>query len=103
MKSSSWTVFAAALLIRGVVAFVFFGSVDVTNSMADAAYLIGGVPPSALGVPHLPGVQLWIWTAGMLAFHTALPVTFLFKLAGCLFDAAIAAMLFDARGSRAGW
>ena len=55
---SRWGVFAVALAIRGVVAFVFFGSIDVTNSMADAAYLIGGVPPSALGVPHLPGVHL---------------------------------------------
>ncbi len=95
--------FAAALAIRGAIAFVFFGSVDVINSIADAAYLLDGMPPSGLGVPHLPGVQLVIWAAGMLAFHTALPVTFLFKLGGCVFDAAIAAMLFDARGSRAGW
>lgn len=98
-----FAVFAVALLVRAAVAFVFFGSIDVTNSMADAAYLLGGTPPSGLGVPYLPGVQLLIWTAGMLAFHIALPVAFVFKLAGCVFDAAIAAMLFDARGSRTGW
>lgn len=98
-----WLVFAAALLIRSAIAFVFFGSVDVTNSIADAGHLLAGHPPSALGAPHLPGIQLFLWTAGMIAFHTALPVTFLFKLAGCLFDAVIAALLFDGRGPRAGW
>lgn len=98
-----WLVFAAALVIRSLIAFLFFGSVDVTNSITDAGYLLAGHPPSALGAPHLPGFQLFLWTAGMLAFHTALPVTFLFKFAGCLFDAAIAALLVDGRGPRTGW
>lgn len=71
--------------------------------MTDAGYLLAGHPPSALGAPHLPGIQLFIWAAGMLAFHTPLPVTFLFKLGGGLFDAVIAALLFDGRGPRAGW
>ncbi|HVE71275.1 MAG TPA: glycosyltransferase 87 family protein [Thermoanaerobaculia bacterium] len=100
---SRYAVFAVALLIRAAIAFVFFGSIDVNNAMADAAYLLGGTRPSALGVPYLPGVHLLIWTAGMLAFHTALPAAFVFKLAGCVFDAAIAAMLFDAQGPRTGW
>jgi hypothetical protein len=38
----------------------------------------------------------------MIDFHTVIPTAFLYKFSGCLFDAAIAAMIADARGRRAG-
>ena len=98
-----WLVFPAALAVRLCIACAFFGSVDVTNSITDAENLIFGVPPSALGMPHLPGVHLLIWAAGILAFHTPLPLTFAFKAAGCLFDAVIAALVAEGRDIRAGW
>ncbi|HVE71272.1 MAG TPA: glycosyltransferase 87 family protein [Thermoanaerobaculia bacterium] len=91
------------MLVRSAIGWVFFGSIDVHNAMDDAAYLLGGTPPSALDVPYLPGVQLLIWAAGVIAFHIALPAAFLFKLAACVFDAAIAAMLAETRGPRTGW
>lgn len=98
-----WGVFAAALLVRLGIAFVFFGSVDVTNNMKDASMLLAGLPASDLRIPHLPGVHLLIWAAGVLAFQTELPVSFVFKFSGCMYDSAIAALLFSGRGKRAGW
>lgn len=95
-------VFAVALLVRCAIAFVFFGSVDVTNAILDAERLLRGALPSSLNVPYLPGVQGLIWAAALLSFH-GWPVTFFYKVFGCIFDSAIAAMLTDARGSRAGW
>jgi len=44
-----------------------------------------------------------IWTAGVIGFHADLPVTFPYKFFGCLFDAVIAAAVFDYRGKRAAW
>ena len=99
---SRWGVFAIALALRCVLAFVFFGSVDLANVIEDAQRLLGGAKSSALTLPYLPGVQSLIFMAGVLAFHTALPLAFFFKLPACLFDSAIAAMLFDARDRRAG-
>lgn len=96
-------VFAMALLVRCGIAFVFFGSVDVTNAILDAERLLLGALPSSLNVPYLPGVQALIWAAGVLSFHGWIPVTFFYKIFGCLFDSAIAALLVDARDSRAGW
>lgn len=97
-----WWIFAIALVVRGIIAFVFFGSVDVTNSMLDAERMIAGVLPSRLTVPYFPGVQTIIWAAGMIAVSTALPVGFLYKIFGCLFDAVIAAAVFSDRGKVAG-
>lgn len=97
-----WTIFAIAVILRGAIAFLFFGSVDVTNSMKDAQRLLGGVPPSWLNLPYLPGMQSVFWMAAVIGFHTAIPLTFLYKLPSCLLDGAIASMIGDARGVRAG-
>jgi hypothetical protein len=97
-----WIVFGVALAVRCVVAFFFLGTVDVTNAIGDAEDLIGGLRPSAIEAPYLPGVQLPIWTAGILGFHSVLPFSFLFKFPGCLFDAVIAAIIADVRGRRVG-
>lgn len=95
-------IFAVALILRAAIAFLFFGSVDVTNSMNDAQRLLGGVPPSWLPLPYLPGMQSVFRMAAVIGFHTEIPLTFLYKLPSCLFDSAIAAMLGDARNARAG-
>jgi hypothetical protein len=100
LLSDRWIAFAVALAVRCVVAVLFFGSVDVANSIADAEELMRGKRASELTAPYLPGVHAAIWTARKLA--QTLPAGFAFKFAGCLFDAAIAAAIADARGRRAG-
>ena len=75
-----WSAFAIALAVRCALAFVFFGSVDLANVMEDARRLFAGARASDLTLPYLPGVQIFISMAGVLAFHTALPLAFFFKL-----------------------
>jgi hypothetical protein len=97
-----WAIFAIALILRAAIAFLFFGSVDVTNSMKDAQRMLGGVPPSWLPLPYLPGMQSVFRMAAVIGFHAEIPLTFLYKLPSCLFDSAIAAMIGDARDARTG-
>jgi hypothetical protein len=101
-RAQRWAIFGIALAVRLAVAFVFFGSVDVTNSMLDAERLLAGIRPSELTVPYFPGVQALIWAAGVISVSTAVPVAFLYKVFGCLFDGVIAALIADVRGRRAG-
>lgn len=96
--------FLVALLVRGVVAWVFFGSVDLTNAMLYTARLFDGAAPSSIPVPYLPGVyQLLLWISGALAIETVLPLSFAYKLFPLVFDAAIAVLVLDVRGRKAGW
>lgn len=100
---SRWLPFAAALLVRCGVAFIFFGSWDLITAIRDTEKLLAGVKPSLLGVPYLPGAHaLVIWSAGVIAFHTVIPIAFLYKLAACLFDAVIAAAIGESRGLKVG-
>lgn len=96
--------FLVALLVRGIVAWIFFGSVDLTNAMLYTARLFEGAAPSSIPVPYLPGVyQLLLWVSGVLAIETAVPLSFAYKLFPLVFDAAMAVLVLDARGRKAGW
>ena len=101
-RAQRWAIFGIALAVRLGIAFVFFGSVDVTNSMLDAERLLAGMRPSELTLPYFPGVQSLIWAAGVVSVGTSIPVAFLYKLGGCVFDSAIAAAICDVRGRAAG-
>ena len=94
-------VFAAALVTRLVVAFLTFGSVDLIANMRDSARVLTG---ALADTPYLPFNELWLWIAAHLAFHTALPVAFVYKLLPSVFDALIALLLVDAtKDRRAAW
>lgn len=90
-------IFAAALLTRGVAGWIFFGSVDLTNSMLNTARLMAGRDPSAVTVPYFHGVHhLLIWTAGVLATYTSLPLGFCYKIVPIVCEAVLAVAIFDA-------
>lgn len=94
-------VLAAALLPRLLVAFVTFGSVDLVACMRESARVLNG---SLAQTPYLPFIELWLWIAAHFAFHTAVPVAFIYKLLPVVADALIALLLFDAAaGRRAAW
>ena len=96
-------VFLVALAVRAVVAWIFFGSVDLTNAMLYTARLFDGAPVSSIPVPYLPGAyQLLIRLSGVLAIETAMPLAFAYKLFPLVFDAAIAVLVRDVRGRRIG-
>lgn len=90
-------IFVVAVVVRGVVGWIFFGSVDVTNAMLYSPRLFDGAPPSSIPVPYLPGIyQFLVWLSGVLAVHTAMPLTFCYKLFPLLFDGALAVLVHDA-------
>ena len=88
--------FVVAVLVRGLVGWIFFGSVDLTNAILNSGRLFSGMPSSAIPVPYFPGVyQLLIWTSAQLASHTPLPLAFCYKLFPILFDGVLAVLVYD--------
>lgn len=103
-------IFVVAALVRGLVGWIFFASVDMTNAMLFTAQLYDGAAFSSILVPYFPGVyQLLIWTSGVLVRDTALPLAFAYKLFPLVFDAALAVIVYDflaaerRRARIAGW
>lgn len=92
---SRLAVFAVALLVRGVLAWTFFGSTDTANDLTNSARMFSGWRGADVLVPYLPGIQLIIWVSGVLVTYTALPLTFPYKFFGSLFDALLAVAIYD--------
>lgn len=97
LRRNRLLIFLAAILVRGIVGWIFFGSVDVTNAMLYSPRLFDGEAASAIKVPYLPGIyQYLVWLSGVLAVHTVMPLTFCYKLFPILFDGALAVLVHDA-------
>jgi hypothetical protein len=88
-------IFAAALIVRALVAWTFFGSVDTANDLLNSARMFSGWKATQIPIPYLPGIQLILWTGGLLAIHTPWPLTFGFKIFGVLFDSVLALIVHD--------
>jgi hypothetical protein len=93
------TIFLAAAASRLVVAYLFFGSVDIVNDTVDSASMLDG-PILSAHVPYLPRIHLLLWLGGQLAAHTGLPVAFCYKVFPCLFDSLIAVLIALRPGDR---
>lgn len=92
-------VFLVALAVRFVVAFVTFGTSDLGNSFRNTSLLLHGEP---VPVPYLPGVDLLLFDAGMLARFTPVPVAFAYKVIPLVCDALLALVIAGAASRRAG-
>ncbi len=88
---------AVALLPRLVIAWLTFGSVDAIANFRNTLRIIEGLPVAA---PYLSGIELWIWISSVLAYSTAVPVMFPYRLLAIACDVLIALLLFDAAGDR---
>ena len=83
---------AVALVLRVGLGLVFFGSIDVTNSVINSQRLFNS---QEVYMPYFPIVPILIWLGGVLNVHTQLPVAFCFKLVPILFDVLLAMLLYD--------
>lgn len=92
-------VFVAALAIRGVVAWIFFGCCDMWSDIDGVRFLYNG--KTAI-MPYLAGIQLLIWLGGNLAMHTKLPLTFCLKLFQITADSGVALLVYDTCRRRSG-
>jgi hypothetical protein len=88
---------AVALVLRGGLGLVFFGSIDLTNSVLNAQRLFHS---QEVHLPYFPIVPILIWLEGVLNVHTQLPVAFCFKLVPILFDVLLAMLLYDVQARR---
>jgi hypothetical protein len=88
---------AVALVLRVGLGLVFFGSIDVTNSVVNSQRLFNS---QEVHLPYFPIVPILIWLGGVLNVHTQLPVAFCFKLVPILFDVLLAMLLYDVQARR---
>ncbi len=88
---------AVALVLRVGLGLVFFGSIDVTNSVVNSQRLFNS---QEVHMPYFPIVPILIWLGGVLNVHTQLPVAFCFKLVPILFDVLLAMLLYDVQARR---
>jgi hypothetical protein len=88
---------AVALVLRGGLGMVFFGSIDLTNSVLNAQRLFDG---QEVHLPYFPIIPTLIWLGGVLDVRTQLPVAFCFKLVPILFDVLLAMLLYDVQARR---
>jgi hypothetical protein len=90
-------ILAVALGPRLMFAFLTFGSVDAIANFRNTLRIISGLPIAA---PYLSSLELWLWIASVVAYHTSVPLMLPFKLLPIACDVLIALLLFDAFADR---
>jgi hypothetical protein len=91
----SGTIFLLALTVRIVVGWIFFGCIDLTNTLLNNQALASGDHAELEKVPYFPVLGLFIWLGGALNMWTSWPLAFCYKLVPIFCDAMIAALIFD--------
>jgi hypothetical protein len=86
------SIFVVALGLRLLAGYLFFGSVDVANSMAGSLTLVDGKP---YALPYFPLINALIWFGGMLATWLPVPLALAVKLGPILFDSLLAVLIHD--------
>lgn len=88
-------IFGVSFAVKGSLAFVFFGSVDLVNSIDLTASLVDGDGGLIASLPYLPAISAFHWLGGLLSVHTPLPLAFTYKLFPVLFDSFLAVLVYD--------
>lgn len=83
---------AAALVPRLILGAISFGAEDGVASLRNSLAIFQG---GWADTPYFPFIEVWIWTAGIIAYYTAIPVMLPYKLLPIAADALIALLLFD--------
>lgn len=90
-------IFALAFCVRALLAYIFYGSIDVTAFIGINRHTLLGtlvLHPFSIWCAF-PVIPFYLWLSGFLAMVTPLPLAFCFKLIPVLFDSLIACLLFD--------
>lgn len=91
-------IFGIALAVRVTAGVLFFGSVDLINSVVNSVALAQGKP---ILLPYFPAVEALIWFGGVLAAWSPIPLPLCLKLVPILFDSLMAVVIFDLVARRA--
>lgn len=90
-------VFSASLLLKGLAGVLFFGSVDLVNSVMNSLKLLRG---EQVHLPYLPTINAFLWFGGVLSANLPVPLPLSLKLVPILFDSLLAVLVYDLVGRR---
>jgi hypothetical protein len=90
-------IFSASLLLKGLAGVLFFGSVDLVNSVMNSLKLLTG---EQVHLPYLPTINAFLWFGGVLSANLPLPLPLSLKLVPILFDSLLAVLVYDLVGRR---
>ncbi len=102
-KYARLLILVTALVTRLTAGALFFGSVDLINSVNNSLALAQG---KTIGLPYFPMIGAFLWFGGALAAWSHLPLPLCLKLAPILFDSLLAVLVFDLAanlGARVAW
>ncbi len=85
-------IFLLALSLRVLAGYIFFGSIDLVNSVVFSRMIHQGL---VVPLPYFPVVHLFLWFGGVLNALTPLPLAFCYKVGPIFVDALLAALVYD--------
>ncbi len=85
-------IFSVALMLKGFVGTVFFGSVDLINAATASLALLAG---KQIHLPYFPAVNAFLWFGGVLSATLPVPLPLSLKLVPILFDSLLAVLIYD--------
>src|SRR5690242_4838325 len=75
-------IFFVALALKTAAGIVFFGSVDLVNSVTNSMSLLAG---EQVHLPYFPTINAFLWLGGVLAAAFRVPLPLALKLIPILF------------------
>lgn len=99
-RRDRFLVFGCAFLLRALLGWLFFGSVDLQKSIDLGHHLLAGQAIEMRGIPYLPSIALFLWAGTWFALNTDWPLAFGFKLAPIFADSLLAVLVGDLAGRR---
>jgi len=84
-----------ALVVRGVAGWIFFGCIDLTNTLLNSEALAAGQHGRMESVPYFPVIGVFAWLGGALNLWTDWPLAFCYKVIPIVCDALIAVLIYD--------
>jgi hypothetical protein len=90
-------IFFSALLVRVVVGYLFYGSIDVSAFIGINTHTFNDtlkLHPFSIWC-SFPVIPFYLWFCGFLSIKTSLPIAFCFKVIPIFFDSILALLLYD--------
>lgn len=90
-------IFSIAFILRVVVGFIFYGSIDVGAFISINEHTFNNtlvLHPFTIWCAF-PVIPFYLWLCGLLTIKTSLPLAFCFKTIPILFDSMLAVLIYD--------
>ena len=84
-----------ALVVRVLAGWIFFGCIDLTNTLLNSESLAAGQHVRMELVPYFPVIAVFTWLGGALNLWTDWPLAFCYKIVPIVCDALIAVLIYD--------